>query len=117
MKPKYNFFKNTKYAIEGLLCMIKCEKSFRIELILGSFFIIFSLFLPLSLSLHLLLIAVIFLIFIAECVNSAIENCVDMITLEFNEYAKKAKDIGSAAVFCSIFLAVIVWFCTIFSLF
>ena len=33
-QPKYNFFKNTSYALDGLIDIVKNEKSFKIELVL-----------------------------------------------------------------------------------
>lgn len=33
-QPKYNFFKNTNYALEGLKDLIKTETSFKLELII-----------------------------------------------------------------------------------
>ena len=33
-QPKYNFFKNTSYALKGLIDLIKTETSFKIELII-----------------------------------------------------------------------------------
>ncbi|PVX04981.1 diacylglycerol kinase, partial [Campylobacter jejuni] len=41
--------------------------------------------------------------------NSAIEACVDLITNEWHEKAKIAKDCASAAVFFSVLLALFVW--------
>lgn len=49
------------------------------------------------------------LILALEMVNSAIEAVVDDISLEYRELAKRAKDLGSAAVFCTIVAAVIIW--------
>ena len=84
MKPEYNFFKNTKYALDGLAWMIKNEVSFKIEVVLGT-------------------------IFILECINSAIESIVNMVMPDFNPLAKIAKDTASSAVCLSIILAVISW--------
>lgn len=44
-----------------------------------------------------------------ELINSAIEIVVDRIGNERHELSGLAKDLGSAAVFCSIVLAVTVW--------
>ncbi|ASM40097.1 diacylglycerol kinase [Campylobacter sp. RM12327] len=109
MKPKYNFFKNTKYALSGIYCMLKSETSFRIELFLGSIFIIIALCLKIDILHKILLILPIFLIFITECINSAIERCVDLVTKDYHILAKEAKDIGSCAVFLSICLCVCIW--------
>lgn len=117
MKPKYNFFKNTGYALAGVLSMLRHEKAFRIELLVIIPTIILSFFLNISLSLHILLIAVLFNIFIIECVNSAIESCVDLYTQDFHPVAKIAKDCASAGVFFSIMLAVIVWFLVLWNVY
>ena len=106
---EYNFFKNTKYALDGLAWMIKNEVSFKIEVVLGTIFIFISFFLDISLSKHLFLIFVIVLIFILECINSAIESIVNMVMPDFNPLAKIAKDTASSAVCLSIILAVISW--------
>ncbi|TQR32467.1 diacylglycerol kinase [Campylobacter sp. MIT 99-7217] len=116
MKPKYNFFKNTGYALCGLKFMLLNEKSFKIELFIIIPLIIFSLFLRLDLFAHLLLIAVLFLILILECVNSAIEACVDLCSPDFHPLAKIAKDCASGAICLSISLAAIMWAFILFDL-
>ena len=45
---------------------------------------------------------------VIELINTAIEATVDMVTLEFNPYAKIAKDCGSAATGIMSILALIV---------
>lgn len=45
----------------------------------------------------------------AEIINSAIERCVDLVTKEYNEIAKQAKDIGAFLVFISFLIATILW--------
>ncbi len=116
MKPKYHFFNNAKYAFSGIKAMLKSEISFRIELCIILPAIIVSLFLPVEFWAHLLLIIVLLMILIVECVNSAIEACVDLVTDEFHQKAKIAKDCASAAVFFSIILAVGVWIFVLISL-
>ena len=49
------------------------------------------------------------LVLIVELLNSAVEAAVDRISLENHRLAKRAKDIGSAAVFLSIINVVAVW--------
>ena len=43
-KPKYNLFKNTKYALDGLVHAYKTESSFKLEL-LSSIFIFIAIYL------------------------------------------------------------------------
>lgn len=49
------------------------------------------------------------IVIIVELINSAIESAIDRIGPERHELAGRAKDLGSAGVFCAIALAVIVW--------
>ncbi|HEY7716602.1 MAG TPA: diacylglycerol kinase [Candidatus Binatia bacterium] len=49
------------------------------------------------------------LVVIVEVINSAIEAIVDRIGSELHELSGRAKDLGSAAVFCSIVLAAMIW--------
>ena len=49
------------------------------------------------------------LILIVELINSAIEANTDHISLERHPLAKRAKDMGSAAVFLAIVVALAVW--------
>jgi diacylglycerol kinase (ATP) len=56
-----------------------------------------------------LLIASLVLVLIVELVNSAVEATVDRISFENHRLAKRAKDIGSAAVMLSLVNAGAVW--------
>lgn len=108
-KPKYHLFKNTQYAIEGLIHALKTESSFKLELIAGVIIIplIFILDFVLIEKVALLMTAI--LVLIVELINSAIENVVDLVTKEIHPLAKSAKDIGSTAVMFAIGLHLILW--------
>ncbi|MBZ7964968.1 diacylglycerol kinase [Campylobacter sp. 2457A] len=109
MKPKYHIFNNAKYALEGIVALFKNEMAFRIEICIIIPAILISFFLKVSLIEHLILIAVLILILIAESFNSAIEACVDLITDKWHQKAKIAKDCASAGVFFSVILALFAW--------
>ena len=117
MKPKYKFLANWGYAMAGVLAMLKNEVAFRIELAIILPALVISLFLPVSVETHLILVGVLFLIIIAECLNSAVEACVDLITSEFHEKAKIAKDCASAGVFFSVVLAIATWAFVLYKLY
>lgn len=105
---KYNIFKNSKYALEGLLVLLK-EKAFVIEL---SFFIILNLilyFLNLDIIYKIVMFMSLIIVLIVEALNTAIEYVVDLVTNQWHELAKKAKDTASAAVFLSIIQVLLVW--------
>jgi diacylglycerol kinase (ATP) len=56
-----------------------------------------------------LMIASVLLVLIVELINSAIEATVDRISLENHQLAKRAKDIGSAAVLIALINVLVVW--------
>ena len=56
-----------------------------------------------------LLIGCLILVLIVELLNSAIEATVDRISFENHRLAKRAKDIGSAAVMLSLVNAGLIW--------
>ena len=115
-QPKYNFFKNTKYAINGLKDLIKSESSFKIELLIVILLLPTIFFFPVSFETKLLMFITLMGMPLAEIINSAIERCVDLVTLHYHEMAKRAKDVGSAIVFLSIFIFIVTWFSVIFSI-
>ncbi len=108
-QPQYNFIKNTTYALKGLKDIIVHESSFKIELIICILLIPFIILVDITLVEKLLLFITMMSVLIAETINSAIERVVDLVTLEHHPMAGRAKDVGSAIVFLSISLSVVVW--------
>ena len=113
-KPKYNLFKNTKYAVDGLKYAYKTESSFKLELL--SFIVIFPAvyLIDASLEAKMILFMTAFFVLIVELVNSSIENAVDLVTKEIHPLAKSAKDIGATAVMFSIVLHLLCWIIILF---
>jgi diacylglycerol kinase (ATP) len=105
----------TRYSWEGLAAAARHEDAFRQELV------VFALAAPVALWLgrtgleRALLIGCLFLVLIVELLNSAVEAAVDRISLESHPLAKRAKDIGAAAVMLSLVNASVVWLLVIFS--
>jgi len=108
LKKKYNLFKNASYAIEGVLTLLK-EKAFQLELLFVIPLLIFLIFLDLGAIQKSIMAASLIFILITEALNTAVEYTVDLVTDEWHEFAKKAKDTASAAVFFSIVQAVVIW--------
>lgn len=113
-KPKYHLFNNTKYAIDGFLYAFKTESSFKLELLCSIFIIVGIFLIDASFMAKIALLITGILVLIIELVNSAIENVVDLVTIDQHPLAKSAKDIGSAAVMFSIILHVIVWIAVVY---
>ncbi len=102
-------FKAFFYSIEGLASTLKHEAAFRQEAILASILIPLSFLLKVGLVQHLILVSSILLVLIVELLNSGIEAVVDDISLRDRPLAKRAKDMGSAAVFVSLLNCGICW--------
>lgn len=97
------------YSWLGLKAAWRTEAAFRQEVMLA------AVLLPLALVLgengveRALLISVCLLVVIVELLNSAVEAVVDRIGPEHHPLAGAAKDLGSAAVFVSLLMVVLVW--------
>jgi diacylglycerol kinase (ATP) len=98
-----------RYSIEGLAAAARNEDAFRQELILAAIFIPLAFWVGANGFERALLIGSILLVLIVELLNSAIEATVDRISFEDHRLAKRAKDIGSAAVMLSLVSAGLVW--------
>ena len=97
------------YSVEGLKAAYKHEDSFRQEVLLAVLLIPLVFFLPAPGLGKALMIASVLLVLIVELLNSAVEATVDRVSLEHHRLAKRAKDIGSAAVMMSLANVVVVW--------
>lgn len=106
---KYNFFKNSSYAVTGLIEILKNETSFRVEVICAVICSIFLWVIDIPLEQKVILQSVTMFVLIVEAINSAIERCVDLVTQDYHELAKNAKDAGSTAVLLTILVTLFVW--------
>ena len=97
------------YSADGIGAAFRHEAAFRQESLLYVLLLPLLYFLPFTLVFKCLLLAVNSMVLIVELLNSAIESVVDLVSPEFNIYAKRAKDMGSAAVLFSLLLALVLW--------
>lgn len=102
-------WKALMWSLKGLDTAFRTESSFRLEIYL------FALAAPAALWLgktpleRALLFGSLVLVLSAELLNSALEAIVDKVSPEFHEFAGRAKDMGSAAVFVLMVNAVVCW--------
>ena len=101
------------YSRDGLGAAWRNEAAFREEVLLAAVTIPLALYLGHSGVERALLIGSILLILIVEILNSALEAVVDKASPEKHELAKRAKDMGSAAVLLSLLNAAAVWACVL----
>ena len=99
----------TRCSLEGFVAALRLEDAFRQELFVFALAVPVALWLGRSGFERALLIGCLFLVLIVELLNSAIEAAVDRTSLESHPLAKRAKDIGSAAVMLSLVNVAVVW--------
>jgi diacylglycerol kinase (ATP) len=98
------------YSIAGTLAAFKHEDAFRQEVILAAILTPIAILYGETAIDQALMISSLLLIIIVELLNSSIEATVDRISVKHHKLAKRAKDIGSAAVFFSLINAAVIWF-------
>lgn len=103
-----------RYSLDGLSAAYRHEDAFRQETWLALILIPLAFFMPASGMGKALMIGSVLLVLIVELLNSAIEAVVDRVSLERHRLAKRAKDIGSAAVLISLFNVAAVWTLVLF---
>ncbi len=97
------------YSLNGLRLAISNEAAFRQEACIVVVLLVVLLFLPISILWKGLLFFATTSILVVELLNSAIESVVDLASPEYHDLAKRAKDLGSAAVLVSILVAIVLW--------
>ncbi|NMG46047.1 diacylglycerol kinase [Aromatoleum toluvorans] len=104
-----------RYSIDGLRAAYRHEDAFRQECLLAAVLIPVAFFVPTAAFGKAMLIGSVLLVMIVELINSAIEATVDRVSLERHLLAKRAKDIGSAAVLLALINLAVVWGLVIFA--
>jgi diacylglycerol kinase (ATP) len=112
-KPKYTLFKNTTYALAGLVDVTKHESSFKLQLLLFAVMSVVAWILPIDIVYTYVLNISLFIPLMAELANSAIERVVDLVTKEYHILAKQAKDAGAALVLISLMTTGAIWLATL----
>ncbi len=102
------------YSIDGIRAAYRHEVAGRQEGRLALVLLPVALCKPTSGIGEALLVGSVLLVLIVELLNSAVEATVDRISLENHRLAKRAKDIGSAAVLLSLANVAIVWVLVLF---
>jgi diacylglycerol kinase (ATP) len=98
-----------RYSGAGLAAAARHEAAFRQELLLAAVLVPLGLWLGNGGIERALLAGSVLLVLVVELLNSAVEAAVDRVSLEDHELAKRAKDLGSAAVMISLLTLAVVW--------
>jgi len=99
----------TRNSFDGLAAALRHEDAFRQEMILAAVLVPLGLWLGRTGLERALLVASVLFVLVVELLNSAVEATVDRISFDNHRLAKRAKDIGSAAVMLALATAASVW--------
>lgn len=103
------FINSVKFSLNGLHHAYLHEQSLTIHLIATVLVIVTSIVFHATPMQWIIILVMMSIIMVAELFNTAIEAVVDMVTQEYNEYARIAKDTASAAVFVASLTAFGMW--------
>lgn len=102
------------YSVKGFKAAWTYESAFRQEVVLAAALTPFAFWLGRNPVEVAFLVATLLWVVIVELLNSGIEAVVDRIGDEPHSLSGRAKDLGSAAVFVSLCLMLIVWGAVLF---
>ena len=97
------------YSADGLKAAFQHEDAFRQEVFLACVLIPLGLYWGKTNIEKVMLAGAVILVLIVELLNSSIEASVDHTSIERHPLAKRAKDIGSSAVFLTLINFFLVW--------
>jgi diacylglycerol kinase len=97
-----------KYAFDGIVHTFKTQPNLRIHVTVAFLVLIASWFLRVSPLEWLILLFTIMWVITAEMINTALESIVNLITHEFHQEAKVAKDVAAGMVLVGAIGSVIV---------
>lgn len=97
-----------KHAVQGLHVLLAKDNKFWLHILCAAIVIFISIILKIDRIEWMFIITSIALVLAFEAINTAIEYTVDLVTEEYHDYAKFAKDIGAMSVLIVSILAVIV---------
>ncbi|MEX1001660.1 MAG: diacylglycerol kinase family protein [Crocinitomicaceae bacterium] len=97
-----------KFAFSGIFYFFKTVHNSWVHLLATALVIIAGCYFNITATDWLWVLSAIFLVFIAELLNTAIEKVVDLTSPNTHELAKRSKDLAAAAVLLAAVFAIIV---------
>ncbi len=110
MGLKHSTPQSFKYAFEGLKTALKQEPNFRIHIFMAILALTIGVLLKLSKIEWLILSFTIFYVITLELLNTVMEAFTNLVSPEYQHFAKVAKDVSAACVLLATFLSIIVGF-------
>jgi len=95
-------------AFEGIKITLRTQRNLRIHIIVGLLIISVSFLLKIDLLEFVLILLTVMIVLVTEILNTAIEFTIDLVSPQYNQLAKKVKDISAAAVLVSASFAILI---------
>jgi diacylglycerol kinase (ATP) len=102
-------FSATINSLHGLIYGFRTEAALREEIVILAAAILIAIFLAPNPAWYVAMIGVLLTVLAVEFLNTAIEKLSDHVTPEHHIAIGRIKDFGSAAVFCGLCLAGLIW--------
>lgn len=107
-KDKRTFKGSVKNCLDGISYVTKNEKNFKSEIALGIIALTLSYILKIDKIEFIIVLTMICLVLTTEIINTAIERAVDLVTKEYHELARIAKDVSAGSVLVTSTFALII---------
>ena len=107
-KDKRTFKGSVKNCLDGISYVTKNEKNYKREIALGIIALILSYILKIDKIEFIIVLTMICLVLTTEIINTAIERTVDLVTKEYHELARIAKDVSAGSVLVTSIFALII---------
>jgi diacylglycerol kinase len=114
MKPIRSLLNSFQYAYEGMRYCLRTQRNMRIHFLFVALVTLGGVAFRIQLEEWIALFVTFSLVITSEMFNTAIEKAVDLVTEEWNEKAKIAKDVAAGAVLINAVVAVLVGFLVFF---
>jgi len=113
VKPKFSLFKNIGYALAGFRNMLKEETAFKIQFFTFVLFSLILIFIDFRILTKLILFTSMLFVLAGEAINSAVKRIVDLVSPEYHDLAKQAKDIAAFIVLLFFIINCFIWITTL----
>lgn len=108
LQGKTSFSESVGHAVDGIEYTANHERNFKIEIIFAILVSIMGFLLKVSVVEWCILVLTISMVLALELINTAIERSIDLVTKDYKELAKIAKDTAAGAVFVMSMFSVII---------
>lgn len=107
-RVRFSLIRAFKCAFDGIAYAVRTQRNMKIHLVIAVVAVALGLALGIDGASWAAVILCIAAVFAAECVNTAIESVVDLVSPEYHELARRAKDCAAGAVLIFALVSVVV---------